>query len=231
MKREETKTIAIVSIFAIAMAFLESSVVVYLRKLYYPLGFGFPIKGVIDPSILSIEWCREIATIVMLLCVAFMVGKKFNERLAYFMYSFAIWDIFYYVWLEVMLNWPASKFTWDLLFLIPWPWASPVLAPLICSLTLILFAYFLISNKEKKINKNEWILLFLGSLIILYTFLVDYAKIIFSNGFAKSFFTLTENKAFQAVISAYVPSSFNWLVFIIGEVIILCAIIMFSRRK
>ena len=54
MKKETEKTIWIVTIYAIAMGFLEAAVVIYLRKLYYPNGFDFPLKGFIEPSILSI---------------------------------------------------------------------------------------------------------------------------------------------------------------------------------
>ena len=31
------------TIFAIAMAYVESAIVIYLRILFYPEGFGFPI--------------------------------------------------------------------------------------------------------------------------------------------------------------------------------------------
>ena len=67
MKKESKNIILIVTVFSIAMAFLETAVVVYLRKLFYLNGFNFPLKGFLDPSILSIEWIREFATIIMLL--------------------------------------------------------------------------------------------------------------------------------------------------------------------
>ena len=42
-----TKIFAVL-IFSIAMAYLESAIVVYLRLLYYPEGFFFPIKIIPD---------------------------------------------------------------------------------------------------------------------------------------------------------------------------------------
>ena len=48
------------TIFSIAMAFLETSVVVYLRKLYYPEGFNFPLK-MLDKDIAIVEIFREFA--------------------------------------------------------------------------------------------------------------------------------------------------------------------------
>ena len=145
MKRESVNKLSIVTLYAIAMGFLEAAVVIYLRNLFYPNGFNFPLKGFIDPSILIVEWIREFATIIMLVTIGLLAGKKFYEKLAYFVYAFAIWDIFYYIFLKLVLNWPSSFLTWDLLFLIPFPWAGPVLAPLLCTL-LMLFTSFIIIN-------------------------------------------------------------------------------------
>src|SRR3989344_2117688 len=116
MNKETYKRLAVVTIFALAMAFLESVIVVYLRKMYYPSGFNFPLSTLMESNILTIEWVREFFIIVMLISVAFLAGKKFIDRLAYFFYAFAIWDIFYYIWLKVILSWPPSFLTWDLLF-------------------------------------------------------------------------------------------------------------------
>ena len=46
-----------------------------------------------------------------------------------FFWAFGLWDICYYVWLWVILRWPASLLDFDVLFLIPLPWIGPVLAP------------------------------------------------------------------------------------------------------
>src|SRR3989344_6671811 len=140
MKKESRNKILIVTIYAIAMAFIEATVVVYLRKLFYPNGFNFPLVGFIDPAILNIEWIREFATIIMLLMVGILAGKKLYERFAYFIYAFAVWDIFYYIFLKVILDWPNSFLTWDLFFLIPWPWIGPVLAPMLCAVLIIITA-------------------------------------------------------------------------------------------
>jgi hypothetical protein len=100
------------------MGFLEAIVVVYLRQLYFPEGFDFPLNP-IPPKILAIEWLREITTLVMLVSIGIIAGKNFLQRFSYFLYCFAVWDIFYYVALKLLLNWPPSLLTWDLLFLFP----------------------------------------------------------------------------------------------------------------
>ena len=110
------KTVGVVSIFSAAMAALEGAVVVYLRALYYPDAFTVSFK-IIDSNILLVEIVREVATLIMLLAVAYVAGKNFRERFAYFLLSFAVWDILYYGWLKVFIDWPSSFFDWDILFL------------------------------------------------------------------------------------------------------------------
>jgi hypothetical protein len=235
MKKESWKKVLVVGVFAVAMAFLESVVVVYLRKLYYPGGFDFPLVGFIEPEILNIEWAREAFTIVMLACIGILTGRRFYEKFAYFLYAFAIWDIFYYVWLKACLDWPTSFLTWDLLFLIPLPWAGPILAPIICSLTMIFLAFVIINLQDRgrkfAMNFREWSLLVVGGLIILYTFLYDYTKLIINSGFAGDFLNLAKRPDFHAVISSYVPLHYSWLVFLIGEIFIVEGIFMAYFRN
>ncbi|HRT53884.1 MAG TPA: hypothetical protein P5291_07370, partial [Flavobacteriales bacterium] len=61
--------------WAVAMAFLESAVVIYLRELYYPDGFKFPLAPV-APHVAVTEVLRELATMVMLLAPAALVTRK-----------------------------------------------------------------------------------------------------------------------------------------------------------
>src|SRR3989339_548079 len=133
------RTFVLVTIFSIAMGLFEAIVVVYLRQLYYPQGFDFPLAA-FPASRLSVEWLREACTIVMLAALGLMTGRNASGRFAFFILSFGIWDIVYYLGLKWLLNWPASLFTWDILFLIPVAWTGPVLAPVICSFTMILLA-------------------------------------------------------------------------------------------
>src|SRR4030095_11740564 len=106
------------AIFAVAMAYVEASVVVYLRELYYPGGFSFPIV-IIPDRLALIEVGREAATIVMLSGVALLAGAGAWQRFLFFCVVFGVWDIFYYIWLLVFIGWPSSALTWDILFLIP----------------------------------------------------------------------------------------------------------------
>ncbi|MBK6776216.1 MAG: hypothetical protein IPG74_10380 [Flavobacteriales bacterium] len=120
MSRTRIAHFAWLAVFAIAMAYLESAVVVYLRALFFPNGFTFPLPQM-DRSIVITELGRELATVVMLLAPAFMLARRSIERFAWFLFAFGVWDLFYYIWLKVLLGWPASLFDMDILFLVPVP--------------------------------------------------------------------------------------------------------------
>ena len=235
MKNTESiqKKIFFLTIFGIAMGFLESVVVVYLRQLYYPEGFGFPLKEAIGGGFL-LEYLREIATIVMLLAVSVLAGRMTYERFSYFLYCFGVWDIFYYVGLKVLLNWPSSLLTWDILFLIPVVWLAPVLAPIACATTMIIFSGFMLYYHNKgypvRINVLGWSLMSLGALVILITFIWDYSKIIIQGGFLKRFFSLATDFNFQSIVTSYIPNTYHWTLFILGEFLIFCSLIIFVRR-
>ncbi|NWF76891.1 MAG: hypothetical protein HXY53_10085 [Nitrospirae bacterium] len=226
-------TIAFLTLFGIAMGYLEAAVVVYLRQIYYPEGFQFPLK-IIALHGFSIEFFREISTIIILISIAFIAGKSFYMRFAYFLFCFGLWDIFYYFWLKVLLNWPPSLLTWDILFLIPVVWAGPVMAPLICAITMIVISVlifsFQIKGLEVRIKPLEWFLLLCGSLIIFTSFIWNYGKLIIEGGFITRLHSLSSAPRFQEIISTYIPELFNWPLFFSGELLIISAIIMFYLR-
>lgn len=222
MTRTTKQTIGAVIIFSIAMAALEGAVVVYLRALFYPDGFSVAFK-VIDENILRVELLRELATVVMLAAVGCMAGHNAKQRLAYFLVAFAVWDIFYYAWLKALIDWPLSLNDWDILFLIPFTWLGPVWAPLVCSVTMIVLALVLLRD-DKRVSGLVWSLLIGGSLVILYTFMEDYGRIIIGNGFLKDYPELLQNPRFLQVVSRFIPHTFNVMVFSLGEALLLAGV-------
>lgn len=215
------------------MGFIEAAVVVYLRKLFYPAGFSFPLNA-ISPGIFSVEILREISTFVMLFSVAWVAGRNFHQILAFFLYIFAVWDIFYYVFLKAVLNWPSSFFTWDILFLIPVTWIAPVLAPVICSGTMIIMAGLIIylqrNRTDVRIKTFEWSFILLGACIIFITFIYDFSKIIITGGFLSKFLTLHTDIRFQDLISKFTPVKYNWWAFSMGILLIFWGLSIFYRR-
>lgn len=230
---KHTKNYFLIGIFAIAMGALEAIVVVYLRQLYYPMGFDFPLTLLV-PKMVTVEWLREIATIVMLVTIGMIAGKTSLQRFAWFLYSFAVWDIFYYLWLKVLLNWPASLLTWDILFLIPVPWVGPTLAPVICSITMIGMAALLLHLQKKDnqftIRPAEWVLIILGAVIILITFMWDYTSIIIRDGLLSKFWVLTHDTILKSHLLTYIPTTYNWGAFIVGELFVIAALTHLYRR-
>jgi hypothetical protein len=225
------KVIGVITIFSVAMAALEGAVVVYLRALYYPEEFTVAFK-MIDEHVLLIELAREMATIVMLLTIGYLAGKNWGERFAFFLLSFAVWDIFYYAWLKVFIDWPSSFLDWDILFLVPITWIGPVAAPIICSLTMIILATLLLHLQIEKINsKLTWLFLIGGCSLILFTFIRDYGSLILSNGFLTDYSNLMTNSDFLALASTLKPKPYAWNIFIAGEFLIVLAMINLKLSK
>ena len=215
--KQEYQKLAVATIFAVAMGYLESAVVVYLRLLYYPGGFHFPLSPMMDPKVMAVEGVRELATLIMLLGVAYLAGANWKDRFAYFLLTFAVWDIFYYVGLKAVLDWPESFQTFDILFLIPWPWVSPVWAPVVASLTMVVLALCLLRAKGNP-NYTEWLLWITGSFAILVSFIEDYGRLILGEGNLK------------IALAGHMPDSYNWFLFVVGEVVILAGVYVLFRR-
>ena len=146
------KKIAALAIYAIAMALVEAAVVVYLRELYYPLGFFIQSAAdleVIPLHILKVELWREAATIFMLAAVGYLAFSAAKYRLLAFIFAFSLWDLVYYLFLYLFLKWPPTLGTMDVYFLIPWPWLGPVWLPLILfSLAAIASLWLMLKTKE-----------------------------------------------------------------------------------
>jgi hypothetical protein len=141
--------LSLLAIFGIAMAHLEGVVVVYLRKALGILD-SESNKESIDKfprRYLAIEMTREAATIIMLVVIAYLTGTTWIEKGVLFLWTFAFWDLFYYVSLYILIKWPPSFKTIDVLFLIPVPWIAPVWFPIgVSSITiLIILALFLLN--------------------------------------------------------------------------------------
>lgn len=208
-----------VSVFGVAMGCLEAIVVIYLRELYYPQGFGFPMSALETHTYIA-ELVREVATIVMLTAIGFLAGQTIIQKLSYFLYCFAVWDIIYYLTLKLFLGWPSSLLTWDVLFLIPLPWLGPVIAPILVSLALIWLSTNLLFLVEYcggvQIKVTEWLLLLAGAGLVFISFVWNYLVILVQAGFGTWFWNPAKSQDFLYIMENYCPEFFNWPVFILG---------------
>jgi hypothetical protein len=198
------KRLLIAIVFSMAFGYIESAVVVYLRALFHPNGFTFPMEvfGATPEGkrLVLTEVGREAATFVLIGTAAWLFGNVRQERIAYFLIIFAIWDVFYYVWLKVLLDWPAALMDWDILFLIPVVWASPVLYPVLVSAAMFVFAaailYRCAHGRPLTVTYADWLGWSASLLIIAVSFCLggthitetDYAAYfhwpLFAGGFA-----------------------------------------------
>lgn len=166
-----------VALFAVAMAWVESAVVYYLRTMVsriepYQL-HPLPLIGALGPA----ELVREAATLLMLLIVGLLAGTTWRSRLGYSAIAFGLWDIFYYVFLKVMCGWPHSLLDWDILFLLPLPWWGPVAAPVSIALLMIVWGT-LVNTRRVRLEASTsgvkpWVLNLAGVALALYLFMAD----------------------------------------------------------
>jgi hypothetical protein len=194
------KRFLIAVVFSIAFGYIEAAVVVYLREIFYPNGFIFPLSvsiiNEVSKRLLLTEIGREAATLVLIVTGAWLFGRNLRQKVAYFLTIFAVWDIFYYIWLKVFLDWPASIMDWDILFLIPMPWAGPVLAPVLVSFVMLIFAAVILYRdcraRPVKATLYDWLVFFIAAVIVIISFCIpgphtaqeDYASYFYWSLFA-----------------------------------------------
>ena len=184
-------------LFAVAFGYVEAAVVVYLRHVYEPLrqvlypqappGDLFPLVPLAQLSsehlrLLVVELGREAATLLMLAGAGLMASRDSRQWIAGFAIAFGVWDISFYVFLKVFLGWPASVLTWDLLFLLPVPWAGPVLAPVIVSVVMIVCGLIALrrdwDGRPITASAGHWVALLASAMVIVVSFTWDYRHLL-----------------------------------------------------
>ncbi|HEY9164755.1 MAG TPA: hypothetical protein VIS48_01205 [Candidatus Kryptonia bacterium] len=218
------KRITAVSIYAIAMGYLEAAVVIYLRLMEFgDPAHVFPMK-LLGSQTGIIELGREIVTIVMLGVIGLLAGKSRLQKCMYFIFSFAIWDLTYYIFLRMLTGWPPSLFSFDVLFLVPVVWIGPVAAPILIAILLLVFSSSMIliseRNLELKIGIGNISIFGLSCIIILFSFTREIFHILLSDG--------------PKGLDNYSPRSFEWMTFGVGFVLMCFSagkIVMDSYQK
>jgi len=210
----------VVALFAIAMAWVESAVVYYLRTMINRIkpyqSNPLPLIGGLG----SAELVREAATLIMLLTVGILAGRTWRTRLGYAAVAFGVWDIFYYVFLRVLCAWPQSLFDWDILFLLPLPWWGPVLAPVSIAVLMILWGTLVnLRRLPPASNSNgwkSWLLNAVGVGLALYLFMADAIRV--------------SGQGVEALRNL-LPSPFNWPVFCVALLLMAAPLLQLVRRQ
>jgi hypothetical protein len=173
-------------VFGVTLGFFEAAIVVYLRRIVCPGGFSFPLSDM-GSQLLAVELGRELASLLMLGGVALAAARRRREVLPIFFLTFGIWDILYYVFLQVVLGWPGGPGTWDLLFLIPAPWSSPVWAPVLIALLFVAVpTWVLLRGRGSNYRPSDRWLMVGGGLLCLASFLYN-AGLLMEGGVPRHF--------------------------------------------
>jgi hypothetical protein len=145
--------LAALTLYGAAMGWLEAVVVIYIRALTgMGPGMGMPAQEEVMRRFAELPWLmpteqgREAATILMLVAVGILAARGWPARFGAFLIAFGVWDITYYIALRILLGWPPSLLTYDLLFFIPphpW-WYQPVLVPVVISCGMVAWGVWLL---------------------------------------------------------------------------------------
>ena len=212
-------------LFGASFGYVEAAVLVYIRGLYEPIHQRLHPHAAADalfplltyaqleaegPQVvhwLTMEMVREGATLLMLVGVGLAVGRTFRQWFAAFLIAFGLWDIFYYVFLRVLIGWPASLREWDLLFLLPVPWAAPVLAPVLVALAMVVVGVILLvgeaTDRPVRLSLGNWVAILVGGAVINTAFCWDYRNL----------------------RAGGLPNPFNWPLFALGEGMVLSGVL------
>jgi hypothetical protein len=218
------RAVAALFLFGISFGYVEAAVVVYLRVIYDPIRQRihperrpddlFPLitpqqfaESEPENRRLQIEVGREAATMVMLAAVALAVARNFQQWFAAFAIAFGVWDISFYAFLKLLIHWPDSLSTWDILFLIPLPWVGPVWAPVLVALSMIVCGLISLRAGGLRGRPLHWMGLLAGAAIIVLAFVWD----------------------FRNTTAGGWPNPFNWPLFLIGEAVGLSAFLAAAR--
>jgi len=146
------------TLYAAAFGYVEALVVVYIRRLsgmawgldYHQLWTAKHLAWN-GPAIVAemgrlgvyqTEYGREIATLLLLLGPAMAAGQAGRERLGLFLYTFAVWDETYYLWLRLWTGFPQGLGSTDIYFLVPIAWYGPVWFPVLFVMPLLIAISF-----------------------------------------------------------------------------------------
>jgi hypothetical protein len=183
-----------VALYAIAMAYVESAAVLYLRTIYGGIDPVAPRHPPFDPlpDFVWIEIGREGATMVMLAAVGYLAATSLAGRIGAFAVAMGIWDIFYYVFLWLFAGWPSSPLAPDVLFLIPLPWWGPVLSPILVAGLIVLAGGAAMARELgdglPRPSRRDLLALLLGATLCLLAFMTNALEVLPRGGIEAAYY-------------------------------------------
>ena len=210
----------IVVLYAAAMAYVESAVVLYLRTMVGHVDPYQPDPVMLPEGLVRAEMVREAATLIMLFAVGWLAGRTWRSRLGYTLVAFGVWDLLYYVFLVPLSGWPRSLLDWDILFLLPLPWWGPVLAPVSIAVLMAVGGTLvsLFDRPERALWPGPWAwgASLIGVVLVLYVFMADAIRA--AGGGAEA-------------VRHVLPTQFNWPVFVAAWLLLAAPIVDLCRQQ
>jgi hypothetical protein len=207
------------TLFAVAMANVEAVLVIHLRTIYYPDNplVIFPLN-LMSHRDLFIELGREVTTVAMILAVALLAARAFTPVFAAFVYVFGLWDVFYYVWLKLLIGWPSSWLEWDVLFLIPWPWFGPWLTPVLIALLFVIWGGWTLlmtqRGRDARFTPTTLVLFLVGTALALTAFLLPAVPLLPGG---------------EEAFPGYQPGGFSWGLYAAGYILMASSLWIVAR--
>ena len=210
----------VVTVFAIAMAWVEAASVFYIRALVDRIepyqADPLPVNGALG----NVELWREVATLVMIATLGLLAGRTWRHRAGYAALAFGVWDVFYYVFLRAISGWPRALLDWDILFLLPLPWWGPVFAPVSIALVMIVWGTLSTQLRDAATARWTWALGSVGIVLALAVFMIDAMQ------------ALPHGR--DAVLQV-LPTTFNWPLFLVALLLmaspVLHQVAFFATKK
>lgn len=205
---------SVVVVYALAMAWVEAAVVLYLRTLVDRLEPYQPNPLPMGGGLGHAELIRELATLFMLATVGWLAGQTWRSRLAYGVLAFGVWDIGYYVFLRPLTGWPKSLLDWDILFLLPLPWWGPVLAPVMIAVLMIVGGSLVVFHDTpgRPFWPRGWTLVLnaVGALLALAVFMADALRVAGEG---------------EQALREMLPTHFHWPAYTLAWALMACPVV------
>jgi hypothetical protein len=154
-----------------AIGFMHAASTIYLREIYniksllpawglkasdYMANYGdfailtrnVALKILVDNNLLVMEQTRQVATLLILVALVYLVGKDPKERMSLFMFVGGIAGVLYHAFLYALLHWPTSLSDKDVILLVPNPVIAPTYIPLLVSGLALGGGFFLLFKKK-----------------------------------------------------------------------------------
>jgi hypothetical protein len=116
----------------------------------------------------------------------------------------------YYAMLKLVLGWPVSLATWDILFLIPVPWIAPVWAPALVAALFVVIGTWLLrtASRFRAYSMIGVAVLLMSATIVVASFMADW----------------------RVVVDQQVPDRFHVWLYSVGVVAGLAWFVLVERR-